>query len=161
GNTGVDSLRLTLARTELSAVSDGPVRRILLTAHRRENQGLRMEAICRAVREIVCEFKNVVFIVPVHPTPAVRCTFEQLLGGKDRIQLLPPLPYQRLVLEMAQSFLILTDSGGIQEEAPYIKKPVLVLRDVTDRPESVDLGVARLVGTEFASIIDAVRELLT
>lgn len=161
GNTGIDSLRLTLERIETRAAENRSLRRILLTAHRRENQGRRMEAICQAVREIVYEFKNVEFVVPIHPTPAVRRTLEQLLKGHDRIQLLPPLAYQRLIAEMAQCYLILTDSGGIQEEAPYLKKPVLVLRDVTDRPETIELGVAQLVGTEPARVIGAVRELLT
>jgi len=110
----------------------------------------------------VDEFKDVKFIIPVHPSPTVQCTFEQLLKGHDRIQLQqPPLTYQRLVSEMARSYLILTDSGGIQEEAPYLKKPVLVLKGVTERPEAVDLGVARVVGTEPAKVIAAVRELLT
>jgi len=161
GNTGIDSLRLTLERTKTCGAGNGPRRRILLTTHRRENQGRRMEAICRAVREIVREFEDVEFIIPVHPTPAVRSTLEHLLGGHERVQLLCPLPYQSFVSEIAQCCLILTDSGGIQEEAPYLKKPVLVLRDVTDRPETVDLGVARLVGTEPASVVGAVRELLT
>jgi UDP-N-acetylglucosamine 2-epimerase (non-hydrolysing) len=161
GNTGIDSLRLTLERAEAGVASSHGLRRILLTTHRRENQGRRMEAICQAVREIVEVFKDVEFVVPVHPAPRVRCTIEQLLGDCDRIQLLPPITYERLVTEMAQCYLILTDSGGIQEEAPYLKKPVLVLRDVTERPETIDLGVARLVGTEPASLIDAVRELLT
>src|SRR5262249_14823490 len=161
GNTGIDSLRLTLERTKTRVTDNRDLRRILLTAHRRENQGRRMEAICRAVLEIVHGFKDVEFVVPIHPAPAVRRTLEQLLKGYDRIQLLPPLTYQRLVMEMAQCYLILTDSGGIQEEAPYLKKPVLVLRDVTDRPETVDLGVAEVVGTQPASIISAVRELLT
>jgi UDP-N-acetylglucosamine 2-epimerase len=120
-----------------------------------------MEGICRAVLEIVYEFNDVEFVVPVHPSPMVRCTLEQLLRNRDRIQLSPPLTYQRLVSEMAQSHLILTDSGGIQEEAPYLKKPVLVLRDVTDRPETVDLGVAQLVGTEPQNVVGAVRKLLT
>jgi UDP-N-acetylglucosamine 2-epimerase (non-hydrolysing) len=160
GNTGIDSLRLTLERTAAYLVDGRCPRRILLTVHRRENQGCRMKAICRAVREIVDEFKDVAFVVPVHPNPMVRCTLEQLLGGHERILLLPPIPYQRFVSEMAQCYLILTDSGGIQEEAPYLKKPVLVLRDVTERPEAIDLGVSRLVGTESASVIDAVRELL-
>src|SRR6516225_9530579 len=158
---GIDSLRLTLEKVETCVVGNGHLRRILMTAHRRENQGSRMEGICRAVREIVDEFEDVEFIIPVHPSPTVRCTFEQLLKGHDRIQLQPPLTYQRLVSEMARSYLILTDSGGIQEEAPYLKKPVLVLRDVTERPETIDLGVARLVGTEPASLIGAVRNLLT
>jgi UDP-N-acetylglucosamine 2-epimerase (non-hydrolysing) len=161
GNTGIDSLRLTLDRIKTGGTDNRGLRRILLTTHRRENHGRRMEAICRAVREIVYEFKNVEFVVPVHPTAAVRRTLEQLLRGHDRIHLLPPLTYQRLIAEMAQCYLILTDSGGIQEEAPYLKKPVLVLRDVTDRPETIELGVAQLVGTEPASVIGAVRELLT
>jgi UDP-N-acetylglucosamine 2-epimerase (non-hydrolysing) len=161
GNTGIDSLRLTLERAEAGVASSHGPRRILLTTHRRENQGRRMEAICQAVREIVDAFKDVEFVVPVHPAPRVRCTIDQQLGGCDRIQLLPPVTYQRLVMEMLQCYLILTDSGGIQEEAPYLKKPVLVLRDVTERPETIDLGVARLVGTEPASLIGAVRDLLT
>ncbi len=161
GNTGIDSLRLTLERAEAGVASSDGLRRVLLTTHRRENQGRRMEAICQAVREIVHEFKDVEFIVPVHPAPMVRCIIEQRLAGRDRIQLLPPITYQRLVAEMSQCYLILTDSGGIQEEAPYLKKPVLVLRDVTERPETIDLGIARLVGTEPASVIGAVRELLT
>jgi UDP-N-acetylglucosamine 2-epimerase (non-hydrolysing) len=161
GNTGIDSLRLTLERAEAGVASSHGPRRILLTTHRRENQGRRMEAICKAVREIVHAFKDVEFVVPVHPAPRVRCTIDQLLGGCDQIQLLPPVTYQRLVMEMLQCYLILTDSGGIQEEAPYLKKPVLVLRDVTERPETIDLGVARLVGTEPASLIGAVRDLLT
>ena len=160
GNTGIDALRLTLERVKTSAAS-GHRRRILLTAHRRENQGDRIEAICGAVRAIVREFADVEFIVPVHPSPAVRSSFEGLLSGLDRVQLLPPLAYQRLVAEMAQAYLILTDSGGIQEEAPYLKKPVLVLRDVTERPEAVEAGVARLVGTELPAVVGAVRELLT
>ena len=161
GNTGIDALRLTLERAEAGVASSHGLRRILLTTHRRENQGRRMETICQAVREIVHEFKDVEFVVPVHPAPRVRCTIEELLGGCDRIQLLPPITYQRLVTEMSQCYLILTDSGGIQEEAPYLKKPVLVLRDVTERPETIDLGIARLVGTEPACLIGAVRELLT
>ncbi len=161
GNTGIDSLRLTLERINPSIANNRDFRRILLTMHRRENQGLRMEAICRAVREIVAEFKDVQFVVPVHPAPTVRSTLEPLLSGHDRIMLLPPLSYQRLVLEMAQCYLILTDSGGIQEEAPYLKKPVLVLRDVTDRPETIDLGVAQLVGTQTENVVCAIRQLLT
>jgi UDP-N-acetylglucosamine 2-epimerase (non-hydrolysing) len=161
GNTGIDSLRLVLERAEKCVAGNGGRRRILLTAHRRENHGRRMETICRAVREIVCEFKDVEFVVPVHPTPTVRRTFERLLGGRERIQLLPPVTYPRLVSEMAQSYVILTDSGGIQEEAPYLKKPVLVLREVTERQEAVDMGVAQLVGTDAPAVIGAVRKLLT
>jgi UDP-N-acetylglucosamine 2-epimerase (non-hydrolysing) len=161
GNTGIDALRLTLERTASVPSSDRTRRQILLTAHRRENQGSRMEAICGAVVALVKEFDDIAFTIPVHPSPAVRETFERLRFAHERVRLLPPMGYQPLVAEMAHSHLILTDSGGIQEEAPFLKKPVLVLRDVTERPEAVELGVARLVGTDTAAIVSAVRELLT
>ena len=133
-------LRLALERLAPAPEPAGRRRRILLTAHRRENQGRRMEAICQAVIALVKEFDDIEFTIPVHPSPAVRSTFEALRVAHDRVKLLPPLTYERLVLEMARSHLILTDSGGIQEEAPFLKKPVLVLRDVTERPEAVESG---------------------
>ncbi len=160
GNTGVDAVRLALGKIAPSEDRSGR-RRILLTAHRRENQGSGIDAICQAVLAIVGEFSDVEFVIPVHPNPAVRSSFETLLKGNNRIALLPPLSYQHLLSEMTRAHLILTDSGGIQEEAPFLKKPVLVMRDVTERPEAVELGVARLVGTEAATIIGAVRTLLT
>jgi UDP-N-acetylglucosamine 2-epimerase (non-hydrolysing) len=167
GNTGIDALRLTVERVapafatggDRGAEQGGP-RRILLTAHRRENQGQRMESICRAVVALVKEFPDIVFIVPVHPSPAVREAFARL-RGHERVQLLPPLRYQELVAEMARADLILTDSGGIQEEAPFLRKPVLVLRHVTERPEAAEAGLARLIGTDTAAIVGAARELLT
>jgi UDP-N-acetylglucosamine 2-epimerase (non-hydrolysing) len=161
GNTGIDALRLALERIPASPARERGVRRILLTAHRRENQGERMEAICQAVIALVAEFDDIAFTIPVHPSPAVRGTFERLRVAHERVQLLPPLSYPDLVAEMARAHLIVTDSGGIQEEAPFLKKPVLVMRDVTERPEAVELGVARLVGAQTASIVAAVRELLT
>jgi UDP-N-acetylglucosamine 2-epimerase (non-hydrolysing) len=161
GNTGIDALRLTLERVPIAATGNRGLRRILMTAHRRENQGSRMEAICRAVIALVKEFDDIEFAIPVHLSPAVRATFERLRVAHDRVSLLPPLSYPRLVAEMARAHLIVTDSGGIQEEAPFVKKPVLVMRDVTERPEAVELGVARLVGAETAAIVSAVRELLT
>jgi UDP-N-acetylglucosamine 2-epimerase (non-hydrolysing) len=163
GNTGIDALRLALARVAPAAPPQGKngLRRILLTAHRRENQGNRMAAICRAVVALVREFADIEFVIPVHPSPSVRAAFERLRVAHKRVRLLPPLNYPRLVAEMAQAHLIVTDSGGIQEEAPFLKKPVLVLREVTERPEAVELGVARLIGTETAAITSAVRELLT
>jgi UDP-N-acetylglucosamine 2-epimerase (non-hydrolysing) len=161
GNTGIDALRLALERVAPVPASAGGLRRVLLTAHRRENQGVRMEAICRAVISLVKEFADIEFVIPVHPSPAVRATFERLRVADDRVRLLPPLSYPRLIAEMAQAHLIVTDSGGIQEEAPFLNKPVLVLRDVTERPEAVELGVAGLVGTETTAIVSAVRELLT
>jgi UDP-N-acetylglucosamine 2-epimerase (non-hydrolysing) len=164
GNTGIDALRLALERVKPQPPGPGGgsgLRRILLTAHRRENQGARMEAICRAVVALVEEFPDIEFVVPMHPSPAVRATFEGLRSANDRVHLLPPLSYPRLVAEMRRAHLIVTDSGGIQEEAPFLGKPVLVLRDVTERPEAVELGVARLVGAETAAIVGAARELLT
>jgi UDP-N-acetylglucosamine 2-epimerase (non-hydrolysing) len=161
GNTGVDAVRLALGKIEVPEGRQLGARRILLTAHRRESHGPGIDAICRAVLTIVREFEDVEFIMPVHPNPAVRSSVERLLGNNDRIQLLPPLSYQDFLSEMARAHLILTDSGGIQEEAPFLKKPVLVLRDVTERPEAVELGVAQLVGTDTATIVAAVRGLLT
>jgi UDP-N-acetylglucosamine 2-epimerase (non-hydrolysing) len=161
GNTGIDALRLALERLPPAPPNRRGVRRILLTAHRRENHGPRMEAICRAIVALVEEFNDIEFAIPVHPNPEVRATFERLRVAHDRVRLMPPLSYPRLVAEMARAHLIVTDSGGIQEEAPFLKKPVLVMRDVTERPEAVELGVARLVGAETASIVGAVRELLT
>jgi UDP-N-acetylglucosamine 2-epimerase (non-hydrolysing) len=161
GNTGIDALRLTLERTEALPSGDHRLRLILLTAHRRENQGERIEAICRAVLQLVAEIEDIEFIIPVHPSPSVRYSFEQLLDGQERIRLFPPFTYPRLVSEIARAHLIITDSGGIQEEAPFLQKPVLILRDVTERPEAVELGVARLVGTDVATVVGAVRELLT
>ncbi len=159
GNTGIDALRLTLARIE-KPPAGGRLRRILLTAHRRENQGERMAAICRAVSAIVREFDDVEFVIPVHPNPAAAASFEAL-KNHERIHLSPPLGYPQLVSEMVRAHLILTDSGGIQEEAPFLHKPVLVLRDVTERPEAVEMGVASLVGTDTAALVAAVRRLLT
>jgi UDP-N-acetylglucosamine 2-epimerase (non-hydrolysing) len=161
GNTGIDALRLTLEKIKIETAGAGGRRRILLTAHRRENHGERMAEICRALRSIVGEFPDVEFIVPVHPNPAVGESFEKLLKGSERIHLKPPLGYPQLVEEMARAFLIFTDSGGIQEEAPFLKKPVLVLRDVTERPEAVEMGLALLVGADADRLVKAARRLLT
>ena len=160
GNTGIDALRLALARLGKNPTQRTDRRRILLTAHRRENQGDRMEAICRAVSIIVREFDDVEFVIPVHPNPAVAAAFDAL-KDHERIHLSPPLGYAELVSEMVQAHLILTDSGGIQEEAPFLQRPVLVLREVTERPEAVEMGVAALVGTDAATLVSAVRRLLT
>ena len=129
GNTGIDALRLALERLPHAPANKCGVRRILLTAHRRENHGPRMEAICRAIVALVSEFDDIEFAIPVHPNPEVRATFERLRVAHERVRLMPPLSYPRLVAEMARAHLIVTDSGGIQEEAPFLKKPVLVMRD--------------------------------
>ena len=114
-----------------------------------------------AVRGIVVEFPDVSFVIPVHPNPAVRQSLFDQLGSTPRVALVPPLGYRQLVEAMARATLILTDSGGIQEEAPFLGKPVLVMRDVTERPEAVDLGVAKLVGTDADTLVGATRRLLT
>ena len=118
-----------------------------------------MKAICEAVRAIVREFDDIEFMIPVHPSPAIRRTFAELQDC-ERVSLMPPLAYPEFVMELAQSYLVLTDSGGIQEEATYLKKPVLVLREATDRPESMELGMARLAGTTAKDIVRHVRLLV-
>jgi UDP-N-acetylglucosamine 2-epimerase (non-hydrolysing) len=160
GNTGIDALRLSLARLPGRA-EPAQGRRILLTAHRRENQGERMQAICAAVRALAERFADIHFVVPVHPNPVVKADVERMLANVPRVALTPPLGYAQLIDEMRRCHLILTDSGGIQEEAPFLRKPVLVLRDVTERPEAVELGLARLVGTDTRTIVAAASELLT
>jgi UDP-N-acetylglucosamine 2-epimerase (non-hydrolysing) len=159
GNTGIDALRLIL-ELHPPVPERGAMRRILLTAHRRENQGQPLQSICSAVLRLTEAFSDVEFEIPVHPSPAVRATVEALLGGRDRIRLLPPLGYSLLVAAMAKATLIVTDSGGIQEEAPFLRKPVLVMRDVTERPEAVEMGLAKLVGTDTDNLVRAVSELL-
>lgn len=160
GNTVIDALQFTTAK-----LARAPVRPfdhdILLTAHRRENFGGPLEDICRAVLDLCREFPRSKVLYPVHPNPNVRGTVEKLLKGHAQIELTDPLAYPELVAAMQQAKLILTDSGGIQEEAPALGKPVLVLREVTERPEAVELGVARVVGTARAKIVEAARELLT
>lgn len=160
GNTGIDALRLSLARLPADAGGGGR-RRVLLTAHRRENQGERMQAICAAVRALAARFADVEFVVPVHPNPEVKRAVERMLEHVPRVALVPPLGYAQLLAEMRRCHFILTDSGGIQEEAPFLHKPVLVLRDVTERPEAVELGLARLVGTDTETIVAAASELMT
>ncbi len=159
GNTGIDALRISLARIPANSRAH-TTRRILLTAHRRENQGSRLDSIAKSVIQLTHDFGDVEFTIPVHPNPDVKTAMFNALSGLPRVQLLPPLTYPELISEMNKAYLILTDSGGIQEEAPFLKKPVLVLRDVTERPEAVELGVARMVGTNSDNIISATAELL-
>lgn len=135
-------------------------RLILLTAHRRENHGRPLEQICEAIREIITRNRDVEVIYPVHLNPNVTKTAKRILYGQDRIHLIEPLDYGSFVLLMQRAFLILTDSGGIQEEAPYLGKPVLVLRSETERPEGVDCGSVLIVGTEKEPVVKATQKLL-
>lgn len=134
---------------------------ILVTAHRRESFGPPLERICRALQEIVraCDGR-VQLVYPVHPNPNVRASVHRLLGGVEGITLLPPADYLTWVHLMKRSTLILTDSGGVQEEAPSLGVPVLVLREVTERPEAVEAGVARVVGTDPERIVRETLHLL-
>jgi len=136
-------------------------RLILVTAHRRENFGKPLENICSALRNIAERYGDQVQIVyPVHMNPNVQEPVNRLLQGVDHITLLPPLDYLPLVALMKQAYLVLTDSGGIQEEAPGLGKPVLVMREVTERPEAVDAGTVQLVGTDHTRILDATIRLM-
>jgi UDP-N-acetylglucosamine 2-epimerase (non-hydrolysing) len=160
GNTVIDALHFTVGKLEREGAA-GRRHDVLLTAHRRENFGAPLESVFAAVRGLVEENPALTVIYPVHPNPAVRGPAHALLGGHPRITLTEPLGYPELVRAMRDARFILTDSGGIQEEAPALGKPVLVLRRATERPEAVDLGVAALVGTETDAILAACRRLLS
>lgn len=133
---------------------------VLITGHRRENFGDGFENICRAVAALACEYHDVSFVYPVHLNPNVREPVQRLLSDKNNIHLIEPVDYLTFVYLMRESYLILTDSGGIQEEAPSLGKPVLVMRDTTERPEAVEAGTVKLVGTSSQTIIDSVALLL-
>jgi UDP-N-acetylglucosamine 2-epimerase (non-hydrolysing) len=159
GNTVIDALHFTAGKLQRA-----PARRfshdILLTAHRRENFGAPLADICSAVLDLCREFPRLKVLYPVHPNPNVRGTVEKMLSGHAQIELSEPLSYPDMVAAMQHARLILTDSGGIQEEAPALSRPVLVLRAVTERPEAVELGVARVTGTRRGDIVAAASELL-
>ncbi|MFP5527493.1 non-hydrolyzing UDP-N-acetylglucosamine 2-epimerase [Peptococcus simiae] len=167
GNTVIDALNTTLDRPY--NFPDGPVkkalarpgRKLLLTAHRRENLGEPMHRIFAALVRLLDDFPDTTLFFPMHKNPKVRAVVEEVLGGHDRVVFMEPLDYQPFVHLMNQMDLILTDSGGLQEEAPSLGKPVLVLRDTTERPEAVEAGTVRLVGTHEGPIYVAAAELLT
>lgn len=139
---------------------DGHAKLLLVTAHRRENFGRPLEDICLALQDIAAQYENVRIVYPVHMNPNVWEPVHRLLGSASNVTLTPPLDYLPLVHLMKRSYLVLTDSGGIQEEAPALGKPVLVLREVTERPEGVDAGTVRLVGTCRKRIVSETRRLL-
>lgn len=134
---------------------------ILVTIHRRESFGRAFHEICRALKKIAIKFPDIEIVYPVHLNPNVNVPAHKLLGDIDNIHLIKPLPYQYFIWLMANSHLILTDSGGIQEEAPSLGKPVLVLREVTERTEGIDAGTAKLVGTNKDKIFKETSNLLT
>ncbi len=161
GNTGIDAVKLvaSLSRVEYEPDHDGPV--ILLTTHRRENWGEPQESICRAARRLLDTFEDAILICPMHRNPDVREVLVRYLGDHPRTRLIEPPDYSDFVPLMRRSTIILTDSGGVQEEAPAFGIPVLVLRETTERPEGVTAGVAKLVGTDEEKIFSEASELLS
>lgn len=164
GNTVIDAMATTVEENythpELEWLSDSD-RMILLTAHRRENLGDPMRHIFRAIKKIVDEFPDVKVIYPIHMNPKVREVANEVFAGTDRVKLIEPLEVFDFHNFQNKSYLILSDSGGIQEEAPSLGKPVLVLRDTTERPEGIEAGTLKLVGTDEDTIYEETKRLLT
>jgi UDP-N-acetylglucosamine 2-epimerase (non-hydrolysing) len=176
GNTVIDALQWVVAKiadstdlkTSISAQLDEAgleldlqnSKYVLITGHRRENFGQGFEAICAALRDLATRYQDVHFIYPVHLNPNVQKPVKELLGGLGNVHLIAPLGYEPFVWLMQNCYLVLTDSGGVQEEAPGLGKPVLVMRDTTERPEAVDAGTVRLVGTDATEIVNWVSKLL-
>jgi UDP-N-acetylglucosamine 2-epimerase (non-hydrolysing) len=170
GNPVIDALLATVKKidggkastnTKLTNLLSTPRKRVLITAHRRENFGAPFIEICGAVATLAAAHPAIDFIYPVHPNPNVKATAHEKLGAISNIHLLDPLPYTDFVLALKSATLVLSDSGGLQEEAPALGKPVLVMRDVTERPEGVDAGVNLLVGSNKEKITATVEKLLT
>jgi UDP-N-acetylglucosamine 2-epimerase (non-hydrolysing) len=167
GNTVIDALQDVLRWNKncghpvLKRMGEEKLRMLFVTSHRRENQGAPQEQICTALLDLVERFKDILVVFPVHLSPAVRDVVLPRLQRHDRIVLLDPIDYFETVQFMQASHLVLTDSGGIQEEAPALGKPVLVLRDVTERPEGIAAGTVRLVGTDTDNIVRVVSSLLS
>ena len=163
GNTAIDAMSHTVREDYRHEVLDwvGDDRMILLTAHRRENLGEPMYHIFRAVRRIVEEFQDVKVVYPIHMNPLVRKIAGETLGNIERVRLIEPLEVVDFHNFINRSYLILTDSGGIQEEAPTLGKPVLVLRDTTERPEGIEAGTLKMAGTDEETIYAMKKELLT
>ena len=162
GNTAIDALKTTVREeyTHPELEWAGGSRLILITAHRRENLGEPMKNMFRAIRRCMDEFPDLKAIYPIHMNPVVRQTAEEILGGEERIRIIEPLEVVDFHNFLARSYLVLTDSGGIQEEAPSLGKPVLVMRDTTERPEGISAGTLKLVGTDEKTIYDNFRRLL-
>lgn len=169
GNTVIDALLQTvnniknqnsnLFQNQLNGINSTK-KLLLVTGHRRENFGRGIESVCEALLEIASKHDDVEIIYPVHPNPNIQEPVNRILGGKDRIHLIQPLEYRNFVHLMSICFIILTDSGGIQEEAPSLNKPVLVMRDETERVEALKAGTVKLVGTNRSKIINEVDRLL-
>ena len=167
GNPVVDSVQTILSSPDDGTGTTLPEDRLaghrllLVTSHRRENWGTRLEGVCNALRRLVSRFDDLLVVYPVHLNPRVKGPVEEILGAEERILLLPPLAYAPFLRLMQQAYLIITDSGGVQEEAPILGKPVLVVREVTERPEASRLGIAQVIGTDPDQIVRAASRLLT
>jgi len=168
GNTVIDALMYSVERERENAVRWevkypflGTRPMVLITAHRRESFGHGFESLCSAFRQLALEFPDHVFIYPVHLNPHVREPVFRLLGNLPNFHLIEPAAYPEFVWLMDRSIIILSDSGGVQEEAPTLGKPVLVLRDTTERPEAVEIGATKLVGTDETLIVETASKLLT
>lgn len=170
GNTVIDALHLGISKLEngyicsdlelVKQVLDATKKVILITGHRRENFGAGFENLCLAIREIASTQPDVQIIYPVHLNPNVQEPVQRILSGISNVNLIPPVDYPAFLYLMQHSYFILTDSGGVQEEAPSLGKPVLVMRDTTERPEALEAGTVRLVGTNTESIVSACLQLL-
>ena len=167
GNTVIDALQTTVKEdytfTEelLNKIDYVNQKVILVTTHRRENLGNPMRNVYEAIRDIIGEHEEVEVIFPMHRNPKVRSIVQEVLGDMPRVHLIEPLEYEPFANLMDRTYLIMTDSGGIQEEAPSLGKPVLVLRDTTERPEAVQAGTVKLVGTDKATVYSTAKELIT
>ncbi|OBY11759.1 UDP-N-acetylglucosamine 2-epimerase (non-hydrolyzing) [Clostridium paraputrificum] len=166
GNTVIDAMLHTVKEDykfeneELNKIDYVNKKVIMITAHRRENWGEGVENICTALNKIVEDNNDVELVYLVHLNPVVKDVVHERLGGNDRIHLLPPLDTKETHNLMNKCFMVMTDSGGLQEEAPHLGKPVLVLRDVTERPEAVAYGTVKLVGTDIDKIVSEANELI-
>jgi UDP-N-acetylglucosamine 2-epimerase (non-hydrolysing) len=169
GNTGIDALQLAVSRfSDAQNLEDIPgcaafagKKFILVTAHRRENFGEPIANLCAAIIASIKQFPELQFVYPVHPNPSIHDPVYEMLGDIPGVHLLPPMDYGDFVTLMNASWFVLTDSGGIQEEAPSLGKPVLVFRQVTERPEAVNAGTVQIIGTEQRSISDWISRLCT
>lgn len=167
GNTVIDALSTTIRASytykneALKSIALAGKRTILMTAHRRENWGEPLENICRAVKRAACQFDDIQIIYPVHLNPVVRDTVFDVLGNISNVHLIDPIDVEDMHNLMSCSFLVLTDSGGLQEEAPSCGVPVLVIRTETERPEAVTAGTVRIVGVDEHVIYDSIIEMIT
>jgi UDP-N-acetylglucosamine 2-epimerase (non-hydrolysing) len=161
GNTVIDALLMTAAKDLKLAIPLDPAKRlVLVTSHRRENFGEPFRNICRALGTLAENNPEVQFLYPVHPNPNVKDVAHEFLAGLPNFTLCEPLDYAPFIAAMKRAYIILTDSGGVQEEAPALGKPVLVLRDETERPEAVEQGVVKLVGPNYERIVEEAQRLL-